>query len=263
MMLAERFVEARGVLARAEKSYRRNAGCLAVASNAVLCRAFGGLSLSRNVSIGGIASVGLHEVICAHDGAGASVLAWYLANLTTDAGMEQVESKPVFWVRQRKAIDQGRFYHLALPASASGDAVPLMMTVDQQEKALWACEEAAKSGQIASIILETTDYSLTAARRLQLACEGAGTRMIVLRRGSASGRLMPSSALTRWKIEPALDAAQDMTGNIHHLSLIGGRGVRPGSWKVKTDATTFSLSVVDPLENRLPPSEPEGRRIQT
>lgn len=249
MMLAERFIEARDVLARAEKSYRRNAGCLTIASTAVLCCAFGGLSLSRNINVGGIASVGLHEVICSHDGAAASVLAWYLAHLKDDPGTDEGVGKPVFWVRQRKAIDQGRFYHLALPAGASDGPVPLMMTVDQQEKALWACEEAAKSGQIASIILETTDYNLTAARRLQLACEGAGTRMIVLRRGSPSGRLMPSSAQTRWKIEPALDATQAMAGNIHHLSLIGGRGVRPGSWKVKADATTFSLSVVDPLEN--------------
>lgn len=259
-MFLNRFGDIRDIFLQPEQLRNQQLSCF---QSDAIPYLFESLSLASNISIGGFAPVGVHEVFCRHDAGGSTVFAWHLANLPDEKSPERFECNSTFWVRQRKAIDQGRFYHLALPASASGDAVPLMMTVDQQEKALWACEEAAKSGQVASIILETTDYSLTAARRLQLACEGAGTRMIVLRRGSASGRLMPSSALTRWKIEPACDAAQDMTGNIHHLSLIGGRGVRPGSWKVKTDATTFSLSVVDPLENRLPPSEPEGRRIQT
>jgi protein ImuA len=158
-----------------------------------------------------------------------------------------------------------------------------MMSVDQQDTALWTCEEVAKSGQVGAIVIETTDYDLTTARRLQLACEKGGTRIIVLR--PAHRGLGTSSAWTRWQISPVAQrhihsiqeqqtpsdqnshiATSPSTGNIHQLSLIGGRGVRPGSWKVKADAATFSLSVVDPLENRLPhhPSGPasKGRHVQ-
>lgn len=283
-MLAERIRDARAVLARAEKSWRGNVSCFPGKAGGVVGCLFGGMALSRNISIGGFVPVGMHEVICAHDGGAASILAWYLARIAPQEqragygrlqGCEQDRSqeKPqnsaqdhaqsnrsVFWVRQRRAIDQGGFYHLALPVGQATDPPPLMMTVDQQDIALWSCEEAAKSGQVASIILETTDYDLTSARRLQLACEAGGTRMIVLRRASHGGRLMPSSALTRWKIEPAPSTPDTKTGNIHHLSLIGGRGVRPGSWKVKTDASTFSLSVVDPLEDGLSENQQDHGR---
>ncbi|MDG4719744.1 MULTISPECIES: ImuA family protein [Thalassospira] len=265
-MLSERLHDARVALVQAEKQWKANIACLSMGAGDVISTAFGNMELSGNISLGGFSSIGLHEVICLHDAGAASILVWYLAQLDTAKPEANPMGRSIFWVRQRRAIDQGGFYHLALPIDRETGSQSLMMVVDQQATALWACEEVAKSGQVASVILETTDYDLTAARRLQLACEAAGTRMIVMRRASRNGRLMPSSALTRWKIEPVSSSQQNMTGNIHQLSLIGGRGVRPGSWKVKADAATFSLSVVDPLENRLPyhPSGPasEGRHVQ-
>ena len=254
-MLAERLDEARAALAQVEKQWKGQITCPPGAADDVISHAFGAVSLPRHLGTAGILSVGLHEVVCGHDAGAASVLAWHLAQI----GRSRCESapcgKPVFWIRQRRAIDQGGFYHLSLPDRASGPS-PLMMTTGQQVTALWACEEVAKSGQVAFVILETTDYGLTAARRLQLACEKAGTRLIVLRRAQPTRRLAPSSALTRWKIEPSGDRKANMTGNIHHLSLIGGRGVRPGGWRVEVNATTFSISVVDAMENRLPPERP-------
>ncbi|KJE35899.1 protein ImuA [Thalassospira sp. HJ] len=261
-MLTERLNEARAALIRAEKICRGpNAGFPAQAGQ-VASHAFGAMPLSSNINLGGIALFGLHEVICDHDAGASSILAWHLAQIDQGKPEGKPARRSVFWIRQRRAIDQGGLYHLSLPMLSDAGAQSLMMVVDQQATALWACEEVAKSGQVASIILETTDYELTASRRLQLACEAAGTRMIVMRRASQGNRIMPSSALTRWKIEPASGAARNRTGNIHHLSLIGGRGVRPGSWKVKTDATTFSLSVVAPLENRLPDHKPRDRYVQ-
>jgi len=256
MMLAERLHDARVALAQAEKQWKISASCFSDAAGEAIPRVFGHIVLSGNISLGGFAPVGLHEIICCHDAGAASVLAWSLAQIDQRNQDGKSAGRSVFWIRQRRAIDQGRFYHLSFPARSGGECCPLMMTVDQQATAMWACAEIARTGQIASIILETTDYDLTVARRLQLACEAAGTRIIVLRQASRIGRLMPSSALTRWKIEPELNTQQNMTGSIHHLSLIGGRGVRPGSWKVKTDAATLSLSVVDPLENRLSDDQP-------
>ena len=307
-MSDRRIHQARAALARAEQQWKIQVSCLSGGIDGVIARGFGGVPLANHISIGGIAPVGLHEVICGHDDCAASLLAWYLAHL--DEPGHHPAQKPIFWVRQRRALDQGGFYALSTPHGVSGhetsdrdmsgsglsnsdrpggdmlvgdtaaDAVhlghachsghrphPLMMVADQQMTALWTGEEVAKSGQVRSIIIETTDYDLTTARRLQLACEAGGTRMIILRPASRQGRLPPSSAWTRWQITPTAKPTEsenvnsenittradqnDPTGNHHYLSLIGGRGVRPGSWKVKTDAATFSLSMADPLEKRL------------
>lgn len=241
---------ARAALQRAEKQWKGEVTCLPGGADRIIRRAFG-IELAHHISIGGIAPVGLHEIICGHDDTGASVLAWYLARLS----IGDQTGKNLFWIRQRRAIDQGGLYPLSLP----GEDAPIMMAVDQQATALWTCEEAAKSGQIASIIVETTDYDLTAARRLQLACEAGHTRLIAIRHMRSDGKTIASSAHTRWRITPEA-VKHSTTDNRHILNLIGGRGVRPGSWKVKIDATTFSLSVADALENRLPPDRYAGNR---
>ncbi|MCC9625665.1 protein ImuA [Thalassospira sp. MA62] len=322
-MSDRRLHQARTALARAEQQWKSQVSGASGATGGVIPRVFGGLDLSGHISIGGLASVGLHEVMCGHDDGAASLLAWYLAVLPqpndrmntgfaqsarqsaaqqipssqhlspsttamtatetetkTKTKMEtatvaamatvmppDIPTKPVFWIRQRRALDQGGFYPLCLPQYRS-DPDALMLTVDQQQTALWACEEVARSGQVGTVLIETTDYDLTTARRLQLACESGESRIIVMRpapRSCTFGHhrgLPPSSAWTRWQISPDIPNSKDAqthatpsyidpTGNYHHLSLIGGRGVRPGSWKVKTDAATFSISVADPLENRL------------
>ncbi|MEQ8285905.1 protein ImuA [Thalassospira sp.] len=266
-MSNKRIYQARATLSRAEQQWKGQVFCLSGAIDELIAHAFGGDFLPDHISIGGITPVGVHEVVCGHDDCAASLLAWHLATLTplgTNGAMpaqqsRDTPSKNIFWIRQRRALDQGGFYALSLPKHALKSA-PLMMTVDQQSTALWTCEEVAKSGQVSTVIIETTDYDLTTARRLQLACESGGTRIIVMRPAPRNGHLSPSSAWTRWQITPQrqlqLNRQTIPTGNDHHLSLIGGRGVRPGSWKVKTDAATFSLSVADPLENRLSQDQP-------
>ncbi|NIY77317.1 protein ImuA [Thalassospira sp. HF15] len=263
-MSEERIHQARAALARAEQHWKVQVSCLSGGADGVIARAFGDTFLGDHISIGGLAPIGLHEVLCGHDDCAASLLAWYLATVSgPDAASPEVP-KGIFWIRQRRALDQGGFYALSLPMAAMKPE-PLMMAVDQQATALWTCEEVAKSGQVHAVILETTDYDLTTARRLQLACESGGARIIVLRPLARDGRIPTSSAWTRWQITPvnALSSPGPSTGrptgNDHYLSLIGGRGVRPGSWKVKTDATTFSLSVADPLENRLSADIPKDR----
>jgi protein ImuA len=266
-MPKERIDQARAALARAEQQWKGQVSCLSGGpdrADGVIARAFGGTFLRDHISIGGLAPIGLHEVLCGHDDCAASLLAWYLATLSVEAPSDAPSAPPpgkgIFWIRQRRALDQGGFYALSLPIEAL-EPEPLMMTVDQQATALWTCEEVAKSGQVGAVILETTDYDLTTARRLQLACETGGTRIIVLRPLARNRRRPTTSAWTRWQITPVstLPSQGRPTGNDHHLSLIGGRGVRPGSWKVKTDATTFSLSVADPLENRLSETPKQDR----
>lgn len=241
--MTSKLQQARAALLRAEKQWQGRAACVDGGREHLITRAFGDIDLKPHFSVGGLMPTGLHEIMAEHADSATSALAWYLAGLDAEPS-PHAKTSTVLWVRQRKALDQGQLYPPALFTSPARHTL-VMMTIDQQQTALWACEEAAKSGQIATIILETTDYDLTTARRLQLACEAGDTRLIVLRHHRAGQNIAPSPAWSRWHITP-----HDI---YRKLSLIGGRGVRPASWKVYIDEATLLVSVADTLENRLPP----------
>ncbi|WP_085585300.1 ImuA family protein [Thalassospira mesophila] len=241
--MTSKLQQARAALLRAENQWQGRAACVDGGGARLITRAFGNIDLRPHFSAGGLMPTGLHEIMTEHDDSATSALAWYMAGLHTEPS-PHAKTPTVLWVRQRKALDQGRLYPPALFASPVHHNL-IMMTIDQQQTALWACEEAAKSGQITTIILEATDYDLTAARRLQLACEAGETRLIVLRYHRAGQNIAPSPAWSRWQIKPQ--------ETYRKLSLIGGRGVRPASWKVNIDEATLLVSVADTLENRLPP----------
>jgi len=241
--MASKLQQARAALMQVENQWQGRAASVNSGREHLITRAFGDIDLKPYFAAGGLMPTGLHEIMTEHDDSATSALAWYMAGLQATAS-PQAQMPTVLWVRQRKALDQGKLYPPALFASPARHNL-VMMTINQQQTALWACEEAAKSGQIATIILETTDYDLTAARRLQLACEAGNTRLIVLRHHRAGQNIAPSPAWSRWQIKPQ--------GTYRKLSLIGGRGVRPASWKVTIDEATLFVSVADTLENRLSP----------
>lgn len=246
--MTSRLQQARAALLRAEKQWQGHAACVNGGQSVLIKRAFGGIDLGNHFAAGGLMPTGLHEIMTEHHDSAASALAWYMAGLSPHSHQSAKQNKPAtrLWVQHRKALDQGQVYAPALFAKQSNPQCELvMMNIDQQQTALWTCEEAAKSGQIGNVILETTDYDLTTARRLQLACEAGSCRLIVLRQHRAGQKIAPSPAWSRWHITPH--------GIYRKLSLIGGRGVRPASWKVCIDEATLRISVAAPLENRLPP----------
>ena len=259
--MTSRLQQARAALLRAEKQWQGHAACVTGGQSALIKQGFGRIDLTQHFAAGGLMPTGLHEIMTEHHDSAASALAWDMTRLSaqirpSDKGtaLSNNHNKPVpiLWVQQRKALDQGRVYAPALFAAPTNGAMQtkaqpdlIMMNIDQQQTALWTCEEAAKSGQIGNIILETTDYDLTTARRLQLACEAGSCRLIVLRHYRAGQKIAPSPAWSRWHITPH--------GIYRKLSLIGGRGVRPASWKVYIDEATLLVSVAAPLEDRLPP----------
>ena len=259
--MTSRLQQARAALIRAERQCQGHAACVHGGQPALIKQAFDNIDLTKYFAAGGLMPTGLHEIMTEHHDSAASALAWDMTRLSAQMRpsgkytvLSNKQNKPatILWVQHRKALDQGQVYaHALFAASADGAMRPkprpdlVMMNVDQQQTALWTCEEAAKSGQIDNIILETTDYDLTTARRLQLACEAGSCRLIVLRHHRAGQNIAPSPAWSRWHITPH--------GIYRKLSLIGGRGVRPASWKVYIDEATLLVSVADTLENRLPP----------
>lgn len=282
--MSSRLQQARAALLRAERQWQGSAACVHGGRPALITRAFGDIDLTTYFSAGGLMPTGLHEIMTEHHDSAASALAWHIASLTADMKTGHGKTAPnqnnmawaanstngtspkpatILWVQQRKALDQGQVYAPALFAPSHMEASAarhthhpdlVMMNIDQQQTALWTCEEAAKSGQVGNIILETTDYDLTTARRLQLACEAGSCRLIVLRHHRAGQKIAPSPAWSRWHITAH--------GIYRKLSLIGGRGVRPASWKVYIDEATLLVSVAAPLENGLPPQSQSTSRMR-
>jgi protein ImuA len=281
-MSNRRLDQARAALRRAEKQWKGSLANPSGGTDRVIRHAFG-IDLAPYFSLGGLMPVGLHEVMTAHDDGAASALACALARLRAANIASPAKPGTVLWIRQRRAIDQGTLYTPAIlgdmhrpdwhaPLSEDQKSTPhpkdlgdlVMMNVDQPQSALWACEEAAKSGQVPTVIVEITGYDLTAARRLQLACEAGGARLIALRRWHPGHGIAPSPAWSRWRIEglPARTGGRGFErGNDRNLNLIGGRGVRPGRWRVSLDDATLSLSVADALENRLPSFGQHRQRV--
>jgi hypothetical protein len=114
---------------QAEQIYRGPGSGLPDQAGHVISHAFGAIPLSSNISFGGIAPFGLHEVICDHDTGVSSILAWYLAQIDQGKPEEKAARIPVFWIRQRRAIDQDGLYHLSLPMLANAGFQSLMMVV--------------------------------------------------------------------------------------------------------------------------------------
>jgi len=199
------------------------------------------------LSMGGIIAPSFHEV---HGGAGsdaennsgngtgngaASGFALWLAGLAMMRA-----AGPVFWIAAPHVHDSDSLYPPALDNRLQETLI--MVEARQRRDVLWAFEEILASGQAACVIAETGQVDLTAARRLQLASERGRSLAVALCRsgpstkaGAAPGN---SVARTRWRVGTCRDGWQ--------LELMGGRGVRPGEWKVrpKIDATAFSLHLV-------------------
>lgn len=208
-------------------------------------------AINRNLSTGGITAPSLHEV---HGGAGngaASGFALWLAGLA----LARVTG-PVFWIKSARGGDTDALYPPALNPQIRDK---LIITETQQRRdVLWAFEEILVSGQAACVIAEVPEMDMTAARRLQLASErGHGLAIALCRSGYRSGagagvgpKTNNSVARTRWRVGTCQEGWK--------LELIGGRGVRPGEWRVKHDATALSLHLVSaPSDRPLPTNQPK------
>jgi len=192
-------------------------------------------AIDKHLSMGGINAPSLHEV---HGGVGngaASGFVLWLARLA----LVQMPG-PVFWIKAPTGGDHDALYPPALEDGVRDKMI--MIEARQRRDVLWAFEEILNSGQAACVIAETDHMDLTAARRLQLASENGHSLAIALCQSSPDTKAGNSVARTRWRVATRQDGWS--------LELLGGRGVRPGEWKVKRDATTLSLHLVSASGDR-------------
>mgnify|MGYP006101140893 CR=1 FL=1 len=164
---------------------------------------FGVEAIDHHLPGGGLARGALHEVFASDAGIATAFCALLAGRL-----VKNTENHVILWCERPWALDTGALYGPALMQFGINPARMILVHPRRDTDALWAMEEGLRCGQIAAVVGEITDMSLTASRRLQLAAEETGVTALMLR--PKTDKPSPSAAATRWR----LDAVEHGTGKM-------------------------------------------------
>ena len=216
------------------------------------CLAGGGLALSRWHELGGEGA----EVETA-----ASVAAF-----TAALARPLAVKGEIVWVLRRDDLFAPGLAGLGLPPERL-----IQVCARDEDEALAALEDALGTVGVAAAVGEVEAVSLTAGRRLQLACERHGATGLVIRRrpfgGGGKRTASGSASASRWKIAPAPSGttSEPWLGPPRwRVELERSRGGRTGAWIVELneapdDAHPFRV-VSDLADRDLAAEEPRLRR---
>lgn len=236
-------------------------GTLAEANRQVL--PFGIDEIDDRLPGGGLARGALHEVFAADAGIATAFCALLAGRLAKDA-----ENASVLWCERPWTLDAGALYGPALLQFGIDPARLILVRVRRDNDALWAMEEGLRCGQVAAVVGELDDISLTASRRLQLAAEETGVTALSLR--SKVDKPPPSAAATRWRLDavthekdrPRANDNNDFLYTPPALPGLGAarwqaelfrcRGGTSANWMMEWNDETGDLSVAAEIRNRPP-----------
>ncbi len=153
------------------------------------CLPFGAPRLDRLMG-GGLALGACHDIVAARPGDGAALSGFALALAARLRAAPPSRRRHVVWIIERlMALEHGCLHPAGLAALGLDPALFLVVTVDTQQEALAAMEEALRACGPALTVLEThgAGRALTsfASRRLALAAEKGGGLGLLLRHGDA------------------------------------------------------------------------------
>jgi protein ImuA len=145
------------------------------------------------------------------------------------------------WLRER-----GRPFARGLSGWGLGPDRLIWVRTEREGEALWALEEALKSGAVAGGLASVEAPPFVATRRLDFAARAGGCLGILLRVGP-TGDL--SAARRRWRISNGSSAANDFDpaapGRVRlKAELVRRRDGPPGAWMLEQDDETGRLGVV-------------------
>jgi protein ImuA len=196
------------------------------------CLPGGGLPLGRLHEVGGD---GLEaEVAVASGGFAAGLLA-----RLSERGM-------VAWAMRRADLHPPGLAAFGLHP----DRLLLLRCPDDAE-GLAAMDTLLRSAGVAAVLGEVEQLSLTAGRRLQLACEAGGATAFALRRSpwGRTPKREASAATTGWRVHP-LPSRPDEPGvgrPLWRVDLTLCRGGREGSWTMEACDASGHVRVVAEL----------------
>ncbi len=165
----------------------------ACAGGARECLPFGVDAIDARLAGGGLATAALHEVAGARaelsdDAAGTLFIASIAARL----------DGPILWALSRRDL-----FAPGLALAGLGPSRILYAECGRDEDVLAVMEEGLRHGALAAVVGEIGRVGMASTRRLQLAAEEGGTAALMLKRWRRNGEdplLVPSAAVTRWRI---------------------------------------------------------------
>lgn len=136
-----------------------------------------------------------------------------------------------------------------------GDVRLLLTRVRRDADALWAMEQALRSGAVALALGAVQGAALTQTRRLEFAARHGGSVALLMPRDLEG----LSAAARRWRIRVesgAADADDPRAPGATRLcaELVRARNGRPGRWTLEQDDETHRLRLADRLADRGPAS---------
>ena len=192
------------------------------------CLPFGVDALDQRLAGGGLALAALHEVAPAGAGLGDDAAAsLFIAALAARLATLERQGN-VLWALARRDLFAPALEQAGLPPERI-----LYAECGRDEDVLAVMEEGLRHGGLAAIVGEVGRAGMTASRRLQLAAEEGRTTALMLRRWRRSGEdplLLPSAAVTRWRIgcAPSEPLPAPGVGRPRwHLALARQRGGEP------------------------------------
>jgi protein ImuA len=157
-------------------------------------------------------------------------------------------NKPLLLVASPRALaDHGRPHGHGLRRLGLDPARLILVETQNEKQALWAMEEALRSGVPAAVGGAIAKLDLKTSQRLHLAAGEAGLPLVLLRPASAEEA---SAAATRWRIGAA-EAARDRFGLLArtrwNVRLERCRNGRSGEWLVELDHAAYRFSLAAAL----------------
>ena len=188
----------------------------------------------------------LEEVGAARPADASAALAFALSRLASDDPRPWVMATTPVWLRER-----GRPFARGLARMGAAPERLIWIRAHKEAEALWALEEALKSGAVAGGLVTAEQPAFVMTRRLDFAARAGGARGLVLRAGPA---LDLSAARMRWRIATAASAPILIDGALFDeaspgpprlvAELVRRRSGPPGIWELEQDDETGGFRVV-------------------
>jgi protein ImuA len=206
------------------------------------CLPFGIEAVDGRLAGGGVAPA-LHEAAAASIAPGDDAAATlFLAALAARFAMR--EGRQVLWALARRDL----FAPGLAGAGLTPDRLICALCRDDRE-VLAVMEEGVRHGGLAAVIGEVGRAVMASTRRLQLCAEESGTAALMLRRWRKTDcdpLLVPSAAVTRWRIGCAPSAALPFAGLGRarwRVALARQRGGPPHEWLLEAPDAEARLAL--------------------
>jgi protein ImuA len=212
---------------------------------------FGLPEIDTHLPAGGLAAGALHEVFPQSAGDLPSAFAFLAVLLGRMPGHE-----PLLLVLSPRGLnDYGMPHGHGLNTLGLSPFRLILVETENETQALWALEEALRSGvpaAVAGVLGKSLD--LKTSRRLHLAAGSSGIPLFLMQPATVAGS---SAAATRWRIGQA-KATPDRFGLFAQacwrLRLDRCRNGRPGDWLVEFDHVAYrfclAAALADPALSR-------------